>query len=103
MNALDETVVAAGSEVEAAQQLELVRVRRSRRRSLPQEVANRLVELVASGGAPELVLPPERQLSEQLGVSRNVLREALSALDGLDVHRDTWQETSRDRSSRPSF
>jgi DNA-binding FadR family transcriptional regulator len=54
-----------------------------RRRSLPIEVADQLLELIAAAGALELVLPAERQLSEQLRVSRNVLREALAALEGI--------------------
>lgn len=58
----------------------LADLRPPRRRSLPLEVADQLVELIASASAGELVLPPERRLCEQLAVSRNVLREALSAL-----------------------
>jgi GntR family transcriptional repressor for pyruvate dehydrogenase complex len=84
MSAKDATAGAQGQSP-TERPLELAMVRPSRRRSLPQEVTGQLVELVASGAAPELVLPPERRLCEQLGVSRNVLREALSALDGLGV------------------
>ncbi len=66
---------------------ELVGAQPLRRRSLPQEVAGQLLELIASGDASEVTLPTERRLGEQFGVGRNVLREALSALEGLGVTR----------------
>lgn len=55
------------------------------RQSLAQAVSDQLLELIASSGAAEPELPTERVLSEQLGVSRNVLREALAGLDRLGV------------------
>lgn len=60
-------------------------VRPTRRRSLPQEIVDQLLELIAAQGVPELRLPPERVLCEQFGVSRTSLREALSALTHLGV------------------
>lgn len=56
-----------------------------RRRSLPLEVADQLVELIASARTPELVLPGERELCSQLEVGRNALREALTALERVGV------------------
>jgi DNA-binding FadR family transcriptional regulator len=60
-------------------------LRPTRRRSLPHDVADQLIELIASSTGGEVALPPERRLCEQLSVSRNVLREALSALDHQGV------------------
>lgn len=64
---------------------EVLRIRPARRRSLPQEIIDQLVELVASGGFPDHRLPPERILCGLLGVSRAPLREALSTLNHLGV------------------
>lgn len=58
---------------------------RARRKGLAEEVADQLVDLIASRSAPEVRLPPERELCEQFGVSRNPLREALAALDQLGI------------------
>jgi GntR family transcriptional repressor for pyruvate dehydrogenase complex len=61
-------------------------VRPTRRRSLPGEIVDQLLDLIASSEqAVDPRLPPERALSEQLGVSRASLREALSALGELGV------------------
>jgi GntR family transcriptional repressor for pyruvate dehydrogenase complex len=64
---------------------DLEEIRPPQRRSLPRQVADELLARIAGGQAAEVALPPERQLSEQLGVSRNVIREALSALNHLGV------------------
>jgi acetylornithine deacetylase len=56
------------------------------RQTLARQVADQLVDLITAGeGGVEVTLPPERRLCEQLGVSRNSLREALSALDRLGI------------------
>jgi acetylornithine deacetylase len=56
------------------------------RQTLARQVADQLVDLITAGdGGLEVVLPPERRLCEQLGVSRNSLREALAALDRLGI------------------
>jgi GntR family transcriptional repressor for pyruvate dehydrogenase complex len=60
-------------------------VKPARRRTLPEEIVDQLLELIAADGAEEPRLPPERELSQQLGVSRASLREALSALNELGV------------------
>jgi GntR family transcriptional regulator, transcriptional repressor for pyruvate dehydrogenase complex len=57
----------------------------ARRRSLPGEIVDQLLGLIATDAALDTRLPPERTLSEQLGVSRASLREALSALGELGV------------------
>jgi GntR family transcriptional regulator, transcriptional repressor for pyruvate dehydrogenase complex len=66
---------------------ELAGARPLQRRSLPQEVSEQMLELIASADAAEVALPSERRLCEQFGVGRNVLREALSALEGRGVTR----------------
>jgi DNA-binding FadR family transcriptional regulator len=49
---------------------------------LYENVVNQVFELITEGQLPPgRRLPPERTLSEQLGVSRNVLREAFRALE----------------------
>jgi GntR family transcriptional repressor for pyruvate dehydrogenase complex len=58
---------------------------RTRRRSLPEEIVDQLLELIAADVADEQRLPPERAFAEQLGVSRASLREALSVLNELGV------------------
>ena len=60
-------------------------IRPARRRGLAHEVAEQLVGIIAAGPSAEIALPPERQLCEQLEVSRNVLREALAALDQMGL------------------
>lgn len=48
---------------------------------LVDRVVNELETLIISGQlAPEMKLPPERELAEQLGVSRTVVREAVRIL-----------------------
>lgn len=51
-------------------------------RRLYQQIADQIRTLIQSGGfAPGARLPPERDLAQQLGVSRPSLREALIALE----------------------
>jgi GntR family transcriptional repressor for pyruvate dehydrogenase complex len=51
-------------------------------RRLYQQIADQIRELIDQGGfEPGTRLPPERDLAQQLGVSRPSLREALIALD----------------------
>ena len=51
-------------------------------RRLYQQIADQIRELIDRGGFdPGTRLPPERDLAQQLGVSRPSLREALIALD----------------------
>lgn len=52
------------------------------RRKLPEEIAEQLESLILAKQLPTgWALPPERVLAEQLGVSRNVIREALRILE----------------------
>jgi len=73
------------------------------RRSLPDAVFEQLTaEIVAGGLPPGDALPPERALTEQLGVNRQAVREALQrmALLGLiDIHHG---EPTRVRDFRSS-
>ena len=58
------------------------------RRPIYEQVADQLLESILSGEMPPgSVLPPERELSEQYGVGRTTIREALRALQtkGLAV------------------
>lgn len=55
------------------------------RKRLTQQLVEQLLELVSASGSPEVALPAERRLCEQLDVGRNALREALSALEHLGV------------------
>jgi GntR family transcriptional repressor for pyruvate dehydrogenase complex len=55
------------------------------RRSLSEEVLDRLLEFIAAGSSPTQQLLPEHALCERLGVSRSALREALSGLGHLGI------------------
>src|SRR5688572_16376768 len=53
---------------------------------LPDQIANRIVELIAERRLrPGERLPPERELATTMGVSRSSLREALRALSMIGV------------------
>ena len=57
-----------------------------RRRSVATDAIDQMKALVASGAlVPGEQLPPERVLSEMLGVSRPTLREAVNALAAMGV------------------
>ena len=43
--------------------------------------------IVAGELAPDDRLPPEKELAERLGLSRNSMREAVKALEVMGVHR----------------
>jgi GntR family transcriptional regulator, transcriptional repressor for pyruvate dehydrogenase complex len=58
----------------------------SRRTSYGDPVTDALVELLQSAG-PGARIPSERDLSEELGVSRTLLRDRLSSLEALGVIR----------------
>ena len=60
-------------------------IRPARRRTLPDEIVDQLLRLVATGDLPDSRLPPERELAQSLEVSRTSLREALAALTHLGV------------------
>lgn len=57
-----------------------------KRNTLPKQVVDSIVQLLISGQLkPGDKLPSEMQLIDMLGVSRPVLREALSSLEALEV------------------
>lgn len=57
-----------------------------RRSTLSQQVLEKIIFLLINGQLkPGDKLPPEMKLMEQLGVSRPVLREALSSLETLEI------------------
>lgn len=55
------------------------------RRTVAQEVLDRLVEFISSADTPTTRLLPEHVLCERLGVSRAALREALAGLGHLGI------------------
>ncbi|WP_100406925.1 FadR/GntR family transcriptional regulator [Bacillus solitudinis] len=56
------------------------------RNTLSKQVVERIVHLLVSGQLkPGDKLPPEMELMEKLGVSRPVLREALSSLETMEI------------------
>jgi molybdopterin/thiamine biosynthesis adenylyltransferase/DNA-binding transcriptional regulator YhcF (GntR family) len=57
-------------------------IERINHRSLPEEAAGKLAASIVDGSLPPgKQLPPERQLMNQLGVSRSTVREALKMLE----------------------
>ncbi len=59
-----------------------------KRTSVVEQAIGRIYELIQSENLRERDrLPPERQLSEMLGISRNSLREAIRVLDMLGILR----------------
>jgi GntR family transcriptional repressor for pyruvate dehydrogenase complex len=56
--------------------------------SVVEQAISRIYDLILAGNLKEKDrLPPERQLSEMLGISRNSLREAIRVLDMLGIVR----------------
>ena len=76
-----------GPEVDDTWGEQVLMAQPTRRRSLTQEIVEQLLDLIGGHTTPELRLPPERVLADQLGVSRASLREALSALTHSGVVR----------------
>jgi len=76
-------------------QEEEILVESIKRKTLSEEVADRIIQLLTDGKLkPGDRLPPEMELSKMLSVSRNVLREAMSSLESLGiVHRKTREGT----------
>jgi GntR family transcriptional repressor for pyruvate dehydrogenase complex len=64
----------------------LINVERINRTTLPEEITRRIVDAIRSGDfKPGHRLPPERELAQALGVSRNSVREALKYLTLLGL------------------
>jgi DNA-binding FadR family transcriptional regulator len=73
------------------------------RRSLPDAVFEQLTaEIVAGGVPPGDTLPPERALTEQLGVNRQAVREALQRMAMLGLIDIRHGEATRVRDFRSS-
>ena len=73
------------------------------RRSLPDAVFEQLTaEIVAGGVPPGDTLPPERALTEQLGVNRQAVREALQRMALLGLIDIRHGEATRVRDYRSS-
>lgn len=73
------------------------------RRSLPDAVFEQLTaEIVAGGVPPGDALPPERALTEQLGVNRQAVREALQRMALLGLIDIRHGEATRVRDFRSS-
>src|SRR3954453_7222898 len=73
------------------------------RRSLPDAVFEQLTaEIVAGGVPPGDTLPPERALTEQLGVNRQAVREALQRMSSLGLIDIRHGEATRVRDYRSS-
>src|SRR3954454_20559118 len=71
------------------------------RRSLPDAVFEQLMaEIVAGGVPPGAALPPERALTEQLGVNRQAVREALQRMHLLGLIDIRHGEPTRVRDFR---
>ncbi|TDS87781.1 FadR/GntR family transcriptional regulator [Nesterenkonia aurantiaca] len=83
------------------------RITPAQSQALPRLVAEQLVKVIASSGSSELKLPTERELTEQFEVGRNVLREALTFLEGLGVvtvrKRERFGQTGRARAQLVAF
>jgi len=74
-----------------------------RRQSLPDAVFEQLTnEIVAGGVPPGDALPPERTLTEQLGVNRQAVREALQRMHLLGLVDIRHGEPTRVRDFRSS-
>jgi adenylyltransferase/sulfurtransferase len=59
-----------------------MKIGRIMRKSLPEEAAGKLAASILDGSLPPgTQLPPERDLMNQLGISRSTLREALKSLE----------------------
>jgi GntR family transcriptional repressor for pyruvate dehydrogenase complex len=73
--------------------------RPARRTSLAEDITEQLLQLVVEGRFPEDHLPSERELCEQLNVSRGPVREAVSTLQHLGVVelRGRTRHARRDR------
>src|SRR3954452_20162184 len=73
------------------------------RRSLPDAVFEQLTaEIVAGRVPPGETLPPERALTEQLGVNRQAVREALQRMSSLGLIDIRHGEATRVRDFRSS-
>jgi DNA-binding FadR family transcriptional regulator len=78
-----------------------VRLEPVQRKSLPDAVFEQLMaEIVAGGVPPGATLPPERALTEQLGVNRQAVREALQRMHLLGLIDIRHGEPTRVRDFR---
>ena len=76
-----------------------------RRNRIYEGIARQIEKMIAEKMKPGDMLPPERQLADQFGVSRSSIRDAIRALElsGLVEARQGLGTVVKDRTSDPAL